>query len=485
MLSIRQSTVAELRGSHVLVLNWRDPRHPQAGGAEQYIHQVARRWVQEDIRVTWFTSRPPGKPMTDEIDGIRIIRSGGTLSLYAQAAVHLLADGGSYDAIVDCQNGIPFFAPVFVNGDIPIVQVVHHVHQDQFATRFTPPLAAVGRLLEGHVARRVYRLRPTVAVSPSTRHDLRSRLGFTGPIHVVPNGTIEVPKLTGPRDPDPTVVVVSRLVPHKRIDLLLGQIAMATPQVRNLRVEIVGDGPELQRLRNLLVDLGLQRTVALHGFLPNHERDALLSRAWLTTSTSKAEGWGCSVIEAAAWGVPCLALNAPGIRDSVVDGRTGWLVDEPRDFGTTLVSVLDSLADEETARRTTADCQAWARSFSWDRTADLLTGVVVQQMRSRPSGTDDHNRRYGRSDIATVVSVPFDAGRALREGLRATDEVVTDGTTTSVLLTGCDEFDAAAVMDRLGIPTADLRFGHRTDLLIGPQGLTRTGSGSLIPTAAS
>ena len=287
---IRQSTTAELQGSHVLVLNWRDPRHPQAGGAEQYIHHIARRWVEQGVRVTWFTSRPPGQPVTDEIDGIRILRSGGTLSLYAQAAVHLLADGRAYDAIVDCQNGIPFFAPVFSKQDIPIVQVVHHVHQDQFATRFAPPVAALGRLLEGHVARRVYGDRPIVAVSPSTRHELRSRLHFTGPIHVIPNGTIDVPDLAGPRDPDPTVVVVSRLVPHKRIDLLLGQIAVAAPKVRNLRVEIVGDGPELQRLRSLVVDLGLQRTVTLHGFLPNQDRDALLSRAWLTTSTSKAEG---------------------------------------------------------------------------------------------------------------------------------------------------------------------------------------------------
>jgi glycosyltransferase involved in cell wall biosynthesis len=480
---IRQSTVADLRGLHVLVLNWRDPQHPQAGGAEQYIHQVARRWVQQGVQVTWFTSRPAGQPMTEKIDGIRILRSGGTLSLYGQAAAHLLADGSTYDAIVDCQNGIPFFAPVFVSGDVPIVQVVHHVHQDQFTTRFAPPLAAIGRLLEGRVARRVYRVRPIAAVSPSTRHELRKRLGFAGPINVVPNGTIEVPDLTGPRDPDPTVVVVSRLVPHKRIDLLLGQVAAAAPKVRNLRVEIVGDGPELPRLRNLVVDLGLQRTVALHGFLPNHERDALLSRAWLTTSTSKAEGWGCSIIEAAAWGVPCLALNAPGICDSVIDGRTGWLVDRPRDYGTTLVSVLESLAHEETARKTTADCQAWARCFSWDRTADLLAGVVVEQMRAHTPRNHAQDRRYGRSDIATVVFVPYDAGTALRERLRATDEIVTDGATTAVLLTGCDESDAAAVLHRLGIPSADVRLGRRTDLLTGPRGLNRTDSGGLNPMA--
>ena len=169
----------------------------------------------------------------------------------------------------------------------------------------------------------------------------------------------------------------------------------------------------------------------------------------------------------------------------MVDGRTGWLVNEPRDFGTTLVSVLGALADEETARRTTAECQAWARCFSWDRTADLLAGVVVEQLRSHASGTRTADRRYGRSDIATVVSVPVDAGRALRDGLRATDEVVTDGSTTSALLIGCDEFDAASVMHRLGVQRAELRLGQRTDLLTGPGGPARNGFGSLDHTAAS
>jgi glycosyltransferase involved in cell wall biosynthesis len=469
--------MAALRGRHLLVLNWRDPKHPQAGGAEQYIHQVARRWVEQGVRVTWFTSRPAGHAAIDEIDGIAIRRAGGSLSLYLQAARHLLVSSGAYDAVVDCQNGIPFFAPVFAGSDIPVVQVVHHVHQDQFATRFAPPLAAVGRLLEGRVARNVYGLRPIVAVSPSTRRELRRRLGFNGPIHVVPNGTISVPDLTGPRDLDPTVVVVTRLVPHKRIDLLLGQVAEAAPHVRNLRVELVGDGPELQRLRSLVVDLGLQRTVAFHGYLSDRERDSLLSRAWLTTSTSKAEGWGCSVIEAAAWGVPCLALSAPGICDSVVEGRTGWLVEQPRDFGAKLVAVLRELADEGRARATTDACQAWARCFSWDRTADLLSGVVVEQIRARASGAPLRDRRYGRSDIATIATMPSGAGGAMRAQLRATDEIVTDGATTSVLLSGCDESDAAAVMHRLGIPEARLRLCERTDLLVGPRAARRTDLG--------
>ena len=101
-----------------------------------------------------------------------------------------------------------------------------------------------------------------------------------------------------------------------------------------------------------------------------------MSRAWLTTSTSVAEGWGCSVVEAAAWGVPCLALDVPGIRDSVIDGRTGWLVPRGDAVGPALTQVLSALAEENRAREIALACQDWARCFSWDRSAGLICSPV-------------------------------------------------------------------------------------------------------------
>ncbi|MGH3782687.1 MAG: glycosyltransferase family 4 protein, partial [Pseudonocardiaceae bacterium] len=360
----RLSVLPRLSGARILVLNWRDIRHPEAGGAERYMHEIARRWVRQGVKVTWFTARPEGTAAHEMIDGIVITRFGGPLSLYPLAALRLLRTHGTFDAVVDCQNGIPFFSPMFAEVGVPIVQVVHHVHQDQFATRFTPPLAAAGRLLEGPVARSVYGSRAIAAVSPSTRLELRRRLGFRGPVFIVPNGTIEVPALTGPRDPDPTISLVSRLVPHKRIDVLLGQVAAAARRIPRLRVDIVGDGPERARLNQLAVDLGLQTAVTFHGYQPDVARDKLLSRAWVTTSTAAAEGWGCSVVEAAAWGVPCVALQAPGIRDSVIDGRTGWLAKRPQDFGAALITALDELTDEQRTREISAACQQWATCFT-------------------------------------------------------------------------------------------------------------------------
>lgn len=456
---------AKLAGKHVLVLNWRDIEHSQAGGAEQYMHQISKRWVQSGVQVTWFTGRDAGQSADDLIDGIRILRGGGTLSIYGHAALRLLRTGGHFDAVVDCQNGIPFFSPLFLPRNIPIVQLIHHVHQEQFRTRFSPPLAAVGRFLESSGAKTVYGQRAIVAVSPSTRLELR-KLGFAGPIHMVPNGTIDIPRRVAARALTPTIAVVSRLVPHKRLDLLLGQFAVAARSVANLRMDIVGDGPERARLQQLAMDLGLDHAVTFHGYQPNQVRDELLSQAWMTASTSASEGWGCSVIEAAAWGVPCLALRVPGIRDSVVDGRTGWLVDTPMEFGTTMVGALTAMSDADAARDISMECREWATCFTWDRSTRLLTGVLLEEGKQRRDGGDP---RSSHSDLSTLVRFVLPEGGNLRAVLRPTDEVdLTDDGQVSVLMKGRDEFEAFAALKRIGVATAELRPAGRNTLLAGP-----------------
>ncbi|WP_416405311.1 glycosyltransferase family 4 protein [Arthrobacter sp. LFS091] len=456
---------SRLAGKHLLVLNWRDIKHSQAGGAEQYMHEISRRWVQHGVQVTWFTGRDAGQSAEDLIDGIRILRGGGTLSIYAHSAMRLLRTSGQFDAVVDCQNGIPFFSPLFLRRDIPIIQLIHHVHQEQFRTKFSPPMAAVGRFLESSGAKSVYGQRSIVAVSASTRLELR-KLGFTGPIHVVPNGTIDSPHEVSGRALRPTIAVVSRLVPHKRLDLLLGQFAVAARSIPKLRMDIVGDGPERARLQQLAMDLGLDHAVTFHGYQPNDVRDELLGRAWLTASTSASEGWGCSVIEAAAWGVPCLGLRVPGIRDSVLDGRTGWLADTPKEFGAALVEALSALAEPDAARDVSVECKEWASCFTWDRSTRLLTGVLLEEEKARREGGD---LRSLHSDLSTLVRFELPAGADLRAVLRATDEVaLTDDGHISVMMKGRDEFEAFAALKQIGVETVELRPAGPNTLLAGP-----------------
>ncbi|TKJ32130.1 glycosyltransferase family 4 protein [Blastococcus sp. CCUG 61487] len=466
-----------LRGSRILVLNWRDVRHPMAGGAEQYMHEIGSRWVESGAHVTWLTAAVTGRPGHERLDGMHVRRAGGALSVYPRTALRGWLARGHFDAVVDCQNGIPFFSPLFAGRRTPIVQVVHHVHQDQFGTHFPAPAAALGRWLEGPASRSVYRDRPIVAVSPSTRHELRTRLRFRGPVFVVPNGTVDLPSRNSRRATEPTIVLVSRLVVHKRIDLLLGHLSTVADAVPGLRVEIVGDGPDRARLQNLTDELGLQSTVTFHGRTSDEVRDELLSRAWLTTSTSQAEGWGCAVLEAAAWGVPCLALRVPGVRDSVLDGETGWLVDEPGQLGAALTGALRHVSDPVRADQFAESCRAWASCFSWDRSADLLAGVVsaeISRMAAVTAGRPVAHRE-ARSDIAVLAVVPRPAAE-LSAALRTTDEIVADGERTAVVLNGCDETAAVSVMTRLGVRPITMQLMDNRLVLAGPTAPLAPGS---------
>ncbi|SER62631.1 glycosyltransferase family 4 protein [Actinokineospora terrae] len=457
-----------LRGRSVLLLNWRDIHHPRAGGAELYAHQVARRWVAAGVKVTWLTARPPGSPGRDVVDGVQVLRRGGEFTLYPAAAASMLRYGGLFDAVLDCQNGIPFFAPAFVPRSTAVVQVVHHVHQEQFGAHFGKPVAAVGRLLEGPVSRRVYRDRAMVAVSPSTRREMRSALGVRGPVFVVPNGNEPPAHRAGPRDPEPTVVLVSRLVAHKRVDRLLRALPEVVAAVPNLRVEVIGDGKQRRALELLAGELGLRGTVRFRGRLSDERRDELMQRAWLTTSTSQGEGWGCTVLEAARFGVPCLALAAAGIDDSVRHGRTGWLVSDVDGFGVALVHALAELADDGTAARMSDDCRDWASAFTWDRSAELLAGVVLGEI-SRRAGTGAtrvKERRSARSDMVTAVRfrVPLDVEPPRG---RRTDQVRIVGDLGSALLHGCDELDAEAVLARWNVEPVSIELATEEHLLTG------------------
>ncbi len=257
--------------------------------------------------------------------------------------------------------------------------------------------------------RRVYRRACTVAVSPSTRLEMRRQLGWSGDIRILENGA-DLPAYDAgsavDKDPD-RIVVLGRLVTHKRVDLVLEAVdrLLARPDLaeRDLRVDVIGQGPERERLTARAAALCLSDRVTFHGYVPAEEKDALLARAAVHVCASDAEGWGQAVIDAAAWGVPTVARDVPGLRDSIREGESGWLVPD----GTraevldrlcaALGEVLTTSADPE-ARVARADaCVAWAHKFDWslmrENARDLTTEMLLGHAAALP---DRHHPRDAR-----------------------------------------------------------------------------------------
>ncbi len=336
---------ADLSGVRVVIANWRDPWHPEAGGAERYAWEMARALTARGAAVRFLTARAPGQTRGERRDGIDIVRRGGRFTVYPRALCWLLAHRRSADAVLDCQNGIPFFTPLVLRRRVPVLCVVHHVHTTQFTVHFPPWMAWAGRLLEGPVSRLVYRRQACVAVSPSTITAMRERLRWPGDIYLIPNGTpvpaaaevaaaevtaaaevaaaagADVARAAGRPGEPPRLVWIGRLVAHKRAELIVPVAA------RGFTIDVIGRGPGAAALSAAIGPVpGAAGKVRLHGYLAEEDKRAIVSRALLHLSTSQGEGWGLCVLEAAALGVPTVAYDVEGLRDAVRDGQTGWLV---------------------------------------------------------------------------------------------------------------------------------------------------------------
>jgi glycosyltransferase involved in cell wall biosynthesis len=449
----------------VLFLNWRDIQHPQAGGAETYCWELAKRLAAAGARVTMFTARHHGATRREMRSEVEVLREGGRLSVYPAAAAHLLRHRDRYSVIVDFQNGIPFFAPLFARRATAVICVVHHVHQAQFGLHFPRPLASVGRFLEKDVARAVYGGRPVVAVSPSTRRDVRLVLGMRGPIFIVPNGVTPVAPVQVTRTEHPTIAVVTRLVPQKRLQLLILAVARLSDTWPDLQLDIAGSGPEAAALARTIRELELTDRVRLHGWVDETLKARLLRQAWMTVVPSVAEGWGLTVVEANSAGTPAVAFDVPGLRDSILPGGTGWLLPEGGDLASGLDRALTELANPATRFAFAERCERWAAAFGWDRSASRLAEIMLSEL--------DHvrsRRRHARAicDLSVLLEGHLVDGswENVIGTLRRTDTVAPHGRGVRLLLDGCDEDQAVQVAERLGVVPVRMRLVTSNEMVV-------------------
>jgi glycosyltransferase involved in cell wall biosynthesis len=272
--------------------------------------------------------------------------------------------------VVDVQNGMPFWAPLFSRATV--VNVTHHVHREQWRVIFGPVLGRVGWWLESRVAPRVYRRCRYLTVSTATREDLIGLGVDPRRITVIYSG-VDPPSLPSgsgawARSARPSLVVLGRLVPHKRVDLALAALAALRGQWPDLALTVIGHGYWEPALRDLAAELGVSDAVRFTGFVDEAAKHRLLAEAWVHLMPSVKEGWGLAVIESGAHATPTVAFaTAGGTVESVRHRETGLLVDSDDAF---VGAVRVLLADEELRARLGRGARAHASRFSWEATAD-------------------------------------------------------------------------------------------------------------------
>lgn len=388
----------------ILVVNWMDRENPQAGGAEIHLHETFGRLAARGHSVSLLCSGWEGAMRRTEVDGIRVHRTGSRYTFPLRAWPYYrrhLARGpgpgigdtgevrtgegrreeGPWDVLVEDLNKVPLFTPTW--GDTPVVPLVHHLFGATAFQEASFPIAALTVALEWPLAR-AFRGRPTVAVSPSTRDDLVRRGFRAEEVRVIPNG-VDLdwyrPDPGVVRFPEPSLLFLGRLKRYKRVDLVLEALAaLRSRDLSGVRLRVGGRGDDLPRLQARVAELGLADAVDFLGFVSEEEKRSLLRRSWVHVLTSSKEGWGITVMEAAACGTPTVASDAPGLRDSVRHGQTGLLV--PHDDVAALTRALRAvLTDAGLRDELGRGAQEFAAGFGWDDTARAMEGVLEAAVR--------------------------------------------------------------------------------------------------------
>jgi glycosyltransferase involved in cell wall biosynthesis len=247
--------------------------------------------------------------------------------------------------------------------DAPIVAHHHHLDPDR---------------LNGVIERRVVGFADAVVVgSEFARRQLRDELGArTDHVSVVPYG---VDAAFGPRPPradllaryrltgHPVVLFFGGLKPRKNLPLLLDLWPRVAAEVPAARLLIAGGGPMLTELRGRAERLGVAASVVFSGYVPEAEKADHFNLADVFVFPSAMEGFGLTVAEAMASGVPVVASDRGSIPELVTEGAGGFVCDpgRPEAFVERLLALLrDAALREKLARLARERAE---RLFRWDR----------------------------------------------------------------------------------------------------------------------
>jgi glycosyltransferase involved in cell wall biosynthesis len=359
----------------ILLLNERDPRHPRAGGAETHVFEIMSRLVRRGHAVTQLAASFPGGAARERVDGVEVLRLGGVARYYPAAALRCAREThrGRFDVVVECLNKLPYFSPLYAG--VPVLALCHHLFGETAFAQAAWPIAATVFSAE-KLLPLAYRRQRFLAISESSRSDLVARGIACERIDVSLPG-IRRPRVTPRplRERPPLVSYVGRLEPYKRVDVMLRALAPLVAGHPALEIAVIGRGSDRERIERTSRELGLDSRTRMLGFLDDDERDRWLADSRVCVCPSEKEGWGLTVIEANAVGTPVVASDAPGLRDSVRHGETGWLVPvgDVAAFG---ARIAELLAADERAEAMALRGLDWSRRFDWDVAALEMEAAI-------------------------------------------------------------------------------------------------------------
>jgi glycosyltransferase involved in cell wall biosynthesis len=368
----------------ILIFNWRDIRHMWAGGAEVYVHELAKRWVSRGHKVTVFSGNDGKSKRNEVIDGVNIFRRGGFYTVYLWAFMYyIFRFRRRYDVVVESENGVPFFTPLYSTK--PKILVVHHVHQEVFMEHLKFPLSFIARFVESRLVPLIYNNQRIVAVSESTKADIiANNIATDDRIEIVSPGIDTKLYKRTRKTTYPSFIYLGRHKAYKNIGTIILAFKGVLTKYPEAKLFIAGDGDTTWSLKELAKKQGIRKSVYFLGKVSDEEKVRLLGKSWVSLQPSSFEGWGITVLEANACGTPVIASNVKGLRDSVVDGKTGILV--PVKNVNLFEKVMLELISNNLLRKELSDqAYEWSKLFEWDKTSEKFMSVIKNNLKVKKS----------------------------------------------------------------------------------------------------
>ena len=312
------------------------------GGAERWYRNLGERLAAEGPEVTYLTLRQWDRGERAEVPGVRVVCAGPRMELYAPggrrrvlpplvfgAGVlwHLLRHGGRYDVVHTAS--FPYFSLLAAALARPLrrFRLVVDWHELWSGDYWREYLGPVG----GRVGEAVQALCLRVPQRAFCFSELHARRLREAPV----NGEMTV--LEGeyvgslePREParaEPMVVFAGRHIPEKRVPALVPALALARERIPELRGEILGDGPDREKVLRLREQHGLDGALDVPGRVAAERVEEALAHALCMVLPSSREGYGMVVVEASAAGTPSVVVAGPdnAATGLVSEGENGFV----------------------------------------------------------------------------------------------------------------------------------------------------------------
>ena len=367
-------------------------RFDPIGGMQTHTAALTRALDRLGVEQRVLTTRPPGVPADERVGAAgRVVRVGLPVERFRQlygvtAAVRLSRLLPGVDLVHVHQGEDLAVLPLGVAAArrlrAPVVVTLHTSvrHTLRAGTLRWRLLRPFGAAVEGWA---VAEAAAVITFVPPTARLVTAAGVPPDRVHVIPSGF--EPALFAAASPDPEVAVlgrrrvvyVGRLHPQKDVETLV----RAAPRLRasDVRVVIVGDGPDGAALRGLVGELRIGDMVTFLGAVPHARVPAVLATADVVALPSRYEELGSVLVEAMCTGVPVVASRTGGIPDVVVDGVTGLLV-PPGDPGALAAALDRVLEDAPLASAMAAAARERSAAYRWDtlarRVRDVYTAAV-------------------------------------------------------------------------------------------------------------